>query len=75
MHVEMQPVGHAEGGRTAWFGDARDGVDGLAIRVSDLDALAGTPVLDVKPCLPEFAPRHEVAQPGWADELMREYDG
>jgi tRNA (Thr-GGU) A37 N-methylase len=49
------------------------GVDGLAIRVSDLDALAGTPVLDVKPYLREFAPRHEVAQPKWADELMRDY--
>ncbi|WP_067833684.1 SAM-dependent methyltransferase [Actinomadura kijaniata] len=48
-------------------------VDGLTLRVADLDALAGTPVLDIKPYLAEFAPRSPVTQPAWATELMRRY--
>ncbi len=48
-------------------------VDGLVLHITDLDALAGTPVLDIKPYLREFAPSDPVAQPVWADELMREY--
>jgi tRNA (Thr-GGU) A37 N-methylase len=49
------------------------GVDGLALRVRGLDAIDGTPVLDVKPYMVEFAPRGDVHQPRWATELMREY--
>lgn len=49
------------------------GVDGLSIRVRGLDAIDGTPVLDVKPYLREFAPRGEVREPAWATELMRDY--
>jgi tRNA (Thr-GGU) A37 N-methylase len=49
------------------------GVWGLDLHVADLDALAGAPVLDVKPWLREFAPRHPVRQPDWADALMRDY--
>ncbi|WP_234359351.1 MULTISPECIES: SAM-dependent methyltransferase [unclassified Plantactinospora] len=48
-------------------------VDGRDLHVADLDALDGTPVLDVKPYLREFAPRTPVTQPGWAEELMRNY--
>lgn len=48
-------------------------VDGRDLHVADLDALDGTPVLDIKPYLREFAPRVPVAQPAWADELMRRY--
>lgn len=33
----------------------------------------GTPVLDIKPYLREFAPRGETRQPQWASELMRDY--
>ena len=33
------------------------GVDGLRIRVRGLDAIDGTPVLDVKPHMAEFGPR------------------
>ncbi len=47
--------------------------DGAAIEVAGLDAVDGTPVLDVKPYLPGFAPRTEVRQPAWAEELMRDY--
>jgi tRNA-Thr(GGU) m(6)t(6)A37 methyltransferase TsaA len=48
-------------------------VDGLRIRVKELDAVDGTPVLDVKPYLKEFAPRGEVREPAWASELMSGY--
>ena len=48
-------------------------VDGLRLRVRGLDAIDGSPVLDVKPYMPEFAPRGEVRQPSWSSELMRDY--
>ena len=48
-------------------------VDGLRLTVRGLDAIDGTPVLDVKPYLAEFAPRGDVRQPAWATELMRDY--
>ncbi|MFJ8039871.1 SAM-dependent methyltransferase [Kitasatospora sp. NPDC096147] len=48
-------------------------VDGLDLRVSGLDAVAGTPVLDIKPYMTEFGPRGELRQPDWATEIMREY--
>ncbi len=48
-------------------------VDGGAIEVSGLDAVDGTPVLDVKPYLAEFGPRGQVRQPSWASELMSRY--
>ncbi|MER7369286.1 SAM-dependent methyltransferase [Nonomuraea wenchangensis] len=48
-------------------------VDGLTLHVADLDALSGSPVLDVKPYLAEFAPRQPVIQPPWATELMAHY--
>ncbi|MBL7253385.1 SAM-dependent methyltransferase [Paractinoplanes lichenicola] len=49
------------------------GVDGLTLTVHGLDALDGSPVLDVKPYLPEFGPRGEVRGPAWSRELMRDY--
>jgi len=49
------------------------GVDGLTLRVRGLDAVDGTPVLDVKPYMVEFAPRGPVVQPEWASDLMRNY--
>ncbi|MET7345990.1 SAM-dependent methyltransferase [Streptomyces sp. NPDC087866] len=52
---------------------ALDAVDGLTLTVNGLDALDGTPVLDVKPYQPEFAPRGEVRSPAWYSELMRDY--
>jgi tRNA (Thr-GGU) A37 N-methylase len=47
--------------------------DGLDLHVVGLDAVDGTPVLDVKPWMAEFGPRGEVRQPGWATELMAGY--
>jgi tRNA-Thr(GGU) m(6)t(6)A37 methyltransferase TsaA len=48
-------------------------VDGTSIVVRGLDAIDGTPVLDVKPYLEEFSPRGAVRQPAWSRELMRGY--
>jgi tRNA (Thr-GGU) A37 N-methylase len=48
-------------------------VDALSLAVRGLDAVAGTPVLDVKPWMSEFAPRGPARQPGWASELMKDY--
>jgi len=39
-------------------------MDGLDLRVADLDAPDGTPVLDIKPYLREFGPVDPVSQPG-----------
>lgn len=48
-------------------------VTGAAIRVRGLDAIDGTPVLDIKPYMTEFAPRAPVTQPAWSHELMADY--
>lgn len=48
-------------------------VDGLVLHVEGLDAIDGTPVLDVKPNMVEFWPRGEHRQPAWATELMAGY--
>ena len=38
-----------------------------------LDAIDGTPVIDIKPYMTEFGPRGQVRQPEWATELMKRY--
>jgi tRNA-Thr(GGU) m(6)t(6)A37 methyltransferase TsaA len=38
-------------------------VHGLTIEVEGLDAVAGTPVIDIKPYMKEFGPRGDVHQP------------
>ena len=48
-------------------------VDGTDLIVRGLDAVDGTPVLDVKPWLEGFAPRGAVREPAWAHDLMRDY--
>lgn len=48
-------------------------VDGLTIDVEGLDAIDGTPVVDIKPVLKGFLPRGEVREPAWATELMEGY--
>lgn len=47
-------------------------VDGLDLRVRGLDAVEGTPILDVKPFMREFEPT-VTHQPAWAAELMDGY--
>ena len=48
-------------------------VDPDGVRVRGLDAIDGTPVLDLKPYMTGFAPRSDVRQPDWAIELMANY--
>jgi tRNA (Thr-GGU) A37 N-methylase len=48
-------------------------VDGLSLKVQGLDAIDGTPVLDIKPVMRGFLPRGEVREPDWARELMAGY--
>jgi tRNA (Thr-GGU) A37 N-methylase len=47
--------------------------DGPRLYVAELDAVAGTPVLDLKPVMAEFLPRGETRQPDWSRELMSHY--
>lgn len=49
------------------------GVDGLRLELEGLDAIAGTPVIDIKPVMTSFLPRGDVREPEWAGELMQGY--
>lgn len=54
------------------------GREGRRLRVLDLDAVDGTPVLDIKPHIAQFGPQLDqgangTTQPGWIDELMADY--
>jgi tRNA (adenine37-N6)-methyltransferase len=48
-------------------------VEGVKVFVTELDAISGTPVLDIKPVMIEFLPREQVRQPAWSHEVMRDY--
>jgi tRNA-Thr(GGU) m(6)t(6)A37 methyltransferase TsaA len=48
-------------------------VEGTRLFLEGLDAVDGSPVLDIKPWVREFAPRGDVRQPAWITELMRDY--
>lgn len=47
-------------------------VDGTELRVRGLDAVDGTPVLDIKPALRQFLPA-DVRQPEWVDRWLADY--
>lgn len=49
------------------------GRSGRRLEVAELDAIDGTPVLEIKPVMEKFLPRGTVEQPTWSTELMREY--
>lgn len=49
------------------------GVDGTTVMVRGLDAVDGTPVLDLKPHVAAMGPRGAVTQPDFMEELMRDY--
>lgn len=46
---------------------------GRSIIVKNLDAIDGTPILDIKPVFREFQPKGEIKQPAWAADLMKDY--
>ena len=46
---------------------------GRSIGVKYLDAIDGTPILDIKPVYKEFNLNGEVRQPTWVSDLMKNY--
>jgi tRNA (Thr-GGU) A37 N-methylase len=48
-------------------------VENLFRELAGLNAIDGTPVLDIKPYMREFAARGDTRQPEWVDELMGGY--
>ncbi|MFN2100430.1 SAM-dependent methyltransferase [Altererythrobacter sp. MF3-039] len=48
-------------------------VEGTRLYLRGLDAIDGTPVLDIKPVMKGFQPRTEVTEPDWAKEIMSAY--
>ncbi|KQU17471.1 tRNA-Thr(GGU) m(6)t(6)A37 methyltransferase TsaA [Bacillus sp. Leaf13] len=47
--------------------------EGNSLIVKGLDAIDGTPIIDIKPVMKEFLPKRETKQPQWASELMANY--
>lgn len=48
-------------------------INGLDLHVEDLDAVDGTPILDIKPWFIEMGPQGSVRQPAWPTEMLRLY--
>jgi tRNA (adenine37-N6)-methyltransferase len=48
-------------------------VAGLELLVLGLDAVDGTPILDIKPYASGFQPQGPVREPAWIRELMADY--
>lgn len=73
---EVGIFGHRNMRRINWLGVSRCRlleVDGLDLHVEGLDAVDGTPVLDIKPWFVEFGPRGEVHQAHWTTAMLRHY--
>lgn len=51
--------------------------EGRTLHVKGLDAIDGTPVLDIKPVFKQFLPQvtfhDEIKQPDWVNEIMKNY--
>lgn len=48
-------------------------IEGRCLYVQGLDAIDGTPVLDIKPWVGEMGARGELKEPQWMAELMENY--
>src|SRR2546423_1557594 len=73
---EVGIFGHRNTRRLNWLGISRCRllkVDGLDLHVEDLDAVDGTPILDIKPWFAEMGPRGEIRQAPWSVEMLRNY--
>jgi tRNA (Thr-GGU) A37 N-methylase len=73
---EVGIFGHRNMRRLNWLGVSRCrllNVDGLDLHVEELDAVDGTPILDIKPWFAEFGPRGPVKQAAWASEMLPLY--
>ncbi|MEI3791716.1 MULTISPECIES: tRNA (N6-threonylcarbamoyladenosine(37)-N6)-methyltransferase TrmO [unclassified Chryseobacterium] len=47
--------------------------NGRTLKVKFLDAIDGTPILDIKPVFKEFQPKAAIKQPDWVADLMKNY--
>jgi tRNA (adenine37-N6)-methyltransferase len=47
--------------------------DGRRLIVKNLDAINGTPVIDIKPVFKEYLPQGKLSQPDWTSDLMKNY--
>ncbi|MFI0742780.1 SAM-dependent methyltransferase [Streptomyces sp. NPDC021100] len=47
--------------------------EGRDLHVTDLDAVDGTPVVDLAPYFPQMGPRGPVTTPAWPEEMLRHY--
>jgi tRNA (adenine37-N6)-methyltransferase len=68
--------GHRNMRRLNWLGVSRCRllkIDGLDLHVEDLDAVDGTPVLDIKPWFTEMGPRGAIHEPDWTGEMLASY--
>lgn len=48
-----------------------DGIEGRMLRIDGVDILDGTPLLDIKPFVPDFEPRGEI-RTGWLAQTGQE---
>ncbi|WP_035434729.1 tRNA (N6-threonylcarbamoyladenosine(37)-N6)-methyltransferase TrmO [Bacillus sp. UNC322MFChir4.1] len=46
---------------------------GNKLVVKGLDAIDGTPIIDIKPVMKEFLPKNEIKQANWSTVLMKDY--
>lgn len=70
---EVGIFGHRNMRRLNWLGVSRCRllkVDGLDLHVEELDAVDGTPVLDIKPWFNQFGPHGEVRQAEWTTQML-----
>ena len=68
--------GHRNMRRLNWLGVSRCrllAVDGLDLHVEDLDAVDGTPVIDIKPWFTAMGPRGDIREPEWTNHMLRDY--
>lgn len=47
--------------------------NGRTLKVKRLDAIDGTPILDIKPVMKEFEPKGDIRQPAWTQAIMKNY--
>lgn len=48
-------------------------IDGHDLHVTDLDAVDGTPIIDIAPYFEEMGPRGPRRQPSWPTEMLKDY--
>lgn len=48
-------------------------VEDRTLTVEGLDAIDGTPVVDIKPVMTGFQPKGEISEPDWSIEIMAQY--